>query len=291
MPTKITHQYDSQYARMAKAIAYLAARWESHPSLEQTARVAGLSPWPFQKAFRRWVGVSPKQFQGALSLDYARAHLAAGAPVLEAALATGLSGPSRLHDLAINFDAVTPGEIRTGGDGIILRTGTAATPFGRIFVAASERGITRLAFITKTERDKKAALRTEQTAWPHACFKDDDKIARDVARQLFAPKTKNGGAPLQLAPKGTNFQIKVWQALMAISPGAVVSYRHIAKAIGSPQAARAVGSACAANPIAVLIPCHRVLRETGALGGYAFGLDRKRTLIAWEGAHKNINAK
>jgi AraC family transcriptional regulator of adaptative response/methylated-DNA-[protein]-cysteine methyltransferase len=190
---------------MAKAIAYLAARWESHPSLEQTARVAGLSPWPFQKAFRRWVGVSPKQFQGALSLDYARAHLAAGAPVLEAALATGLSGPSRLHDLAINFDAVTPGEIRTGGDGIILRTGTAATPFGRIFVAASERGITRLAFITKTERDKKAALRTEQTAWPHACFKDDDKIARDVARQLFAPKTKNGGGTPSTGAQGHKF--------------------------------------------------------------------------------------
>jgi AraC family transcriptional regulator of adaptative response/methylated-DNA-[protein]-cysteine methyltransferase len=153
MAAKMTSRSDSQYVRMAKVIAYLAANWETHPSLEQAARVAGLSPRHFQKVFRRWAGVSPKQFQGALSLDHARSHLAAG-----------LSGSSRLHDLAITIDAATPGEIKSGGGGITLRTGTAATPFGLIFVATSERGITRLAFIT--EPGKKAALLAEQTAWP-----------------------------------------------------------------------------------------------------------------------------
>jgi AraC family transcriptional regulator of adaptative response/methylated-DNA-[protein]-cysteine methyltransferase len=288
MATKTTPRADSQYARMAKVIAYLAANWESHPSLEQTAHVAGLSPWHFQKVFRRWVGVSPKQFLGALRLDHARAHLAAGAPVLEAALAAGLSGPSRLHDLAITIDAVTPGEMRTGGRGVSLYTGTAATLFGAIFIATSARGITRLTFTAG--RSTKAALQAEQRAWPHACFKTDDGMARDIARQLFAPKATNMETRLQLAPEGTNFQIKVWQALLAIPPGAVASYQSIAKAIDHPGAARAVGTACAANPIAMLIPCHRVLRESGALGGYAFGVDRKRALIAWENARADDHA-
>jgi AraC family transcriptional regulator of adaptative response/methylated-DNA-[protein]-cysteine methyltransferase len=248
---------------MAEAIAFLAARWDRPPGLTEAARASNLSPWHFQREFKRWVGVSPKHFQGFLTLNQAKASLKHDLPVLEAALAAGLSGPSRLHDLAVAFDAASPGEIRTGGSGLVLRHGIAETPFGRIFAVVSPRGIVRLTFV---EPDAEArALAAERQAWPGARFADDD-------------------APMGLAPRGTNFQIKVWQALLTIPRGAVVSYAMLARAVGAPKAARAIGGACAANPIAVLIPCHRVLRDSGALGGYAFGLERKRALLAWEAA-------
>ncbi len=266
---------------MAEAVAYLAARWDRPCGLTDVATASGLSPWHFQREFKRWIGVSPKQFQGFLTLGHAKASLKRDLPVLEAALSAGLSGPSRLHDLTVGFDAASPGEIKTGGGGLTLRHGIAETPFGRIFVVLSPRGIVRLAFV---EPGAEAQARsTEQQAWPRARFTSDDAAAGAIAERLFSlPLTVDGR--LRLAPRGTNFQVKVWQALLAIPPGAVVTYTMIARAIGAPAAARAVGGACAANPIAVLIPCHRVLRETGALGGYAFGAQRKRALVAWEAA-------
>ncbi len=269
---------DHHYARIARAIAWLVAHWEDRPDLARAARAAGLSPWHFQREFRRWTGVSPKRFLNLLALDEARARLKAGAPVLDAALGAGLSGPSRLHDLAVGFDAASPGEIRGGGAGLTLAYGSAESPFGRLFAAASPRGVTRLAFV---EDDNGTALAAERAAWPNACFIRDDAVARDLADRLFAD---GNTGKVRLAPRGTNFQVKVWQALLAIPPGAVTTYAAIARAIGAPGAARAVGSACAANPVALLIPCHRVLRGSGTLGGYAFGLDRKRALIAWEAA-------
>lgn len=266
---------------MAEAIAFLAARWDRPPGLAEAARASNLSPWHFQREFKRWVGVSPKHFQGFLTLNQAKASLKHDLPVLEAALAAGLSGPSRLHDLAVAFDAASPGEIRTGGSGLVLRHGVAETPFGRIFAVVSPRGIVRLTFV---EPDAEArALAAERQAWPGARFADDDGAAQTIGARLFS-RPPQSGAPMGLAPRGTNFQIKVWQALLTIPRGAVVSYAMLARAIGAPKAARAIGGACAANPIAVLIPCHRVLRDTGALGGYAFGLERKRALLAWEAA-------
>lgn len=272
---------DSQHARMAKAIAFLAERWRDRPDLAQAARAAGLSPWHFERTFTRWVGVSPKRFQGLLALDHAKALLRDGTPVLDAALDTGLSGPARLHDLAVGFDAMSPGEIGSGGEGLTFRYGTAASLFGRVFVTLSPRGVSRLAFVEPGEDD--AFLAAEERIWPRARFVADRAGAADVARRLFA-RAEGSAAPLRLAPRGTNFQVKVWQALMAVPPGSVTTYAAIARALGIPGAARAVGNACAANPIAVLIPCHRVLRETGALGGYAWGLERKRALLAREGA-------
>ncbi|MCZ6610830.1 MAG: methylated-DNA--[protein]-cysteine S-methyltransferase [Alphaproteobacteria bacterium] len=269
---------DRRYARMAEAIAYLAARWDQPPGLAAAARASGLSPWHFQREFKRWVGVSPKHFQGFLTLGHAKASLKRDLPVLEAALAAGLSGPSRLHDLAVAFDAASPGEIRTGGGGLTLRHGVAETPFGRIFAVVSPRGIVRLAFVEPGGETR--ALAAERLAWPGARFAADDGAVRAIAARLISRRKPSGGS-LGLAPLGTNFQIKVWQALLAIPRGAVVTYAMIAQAIG---AARAIGGACAANPIAVLIPCHRVLRNSGALGGYAFGPDVKRALLAWEAA-------
>jgi AraC family transcriptional regulator of adaptative response/methylated-DNA-[protein]-cysteine methyltransferase len=266
---------------MAEAIAFLAARWDRPPGLAEAARASNLSPWHFQREFKRWVGVSPKHFQGFLTLNQAKASLKHDLPVLEAALAAGLSGPSRLRDLAVAFDAASPGEIRTGGNGLVLRHGIAETPFGRVFAVVSPRGIVRLAFV---EPDTEArALDAERQAWPGARFAADERADQTIAAHLFSPRSRPG-APLSLAPRGTNFQIKVWQALLAIPRGAVVSYAMIAHAVGAPRAARAIGGACAANPIAVLIPCHRVLHDTGALGGYAFGIERKRALLAWEAA-------
>lgn len=282
-----THQ-DRTLARMADAIAYLSERWADPPALSTAARACGMSPWHFQREFTRAVGVSPKRFAGFLALGHAKQALQRKAPVLDAALDAGLSGPSRLHDLAVGFDGASPGEIKSGGAGLVMRFGTADTPFGRIFAAASARGITRLAFIDG-EGDAEKALASERQTWPHARFEEDSEAAARIAAALFKPGAA-GAAPLRLAPHGTNFQIKVWQALLAIPPGAVATYSAIARAIGAPRAARAVGSACGANPIALLIPCHRVLRETGALGGYAFGLSRKRALIAWEGARTDGGA-
>lgn len=276
----MSSDHDPNFARMADAIAYLAERWAETPSLEAAARAAGMSPFHFQRTFTRAVGVSPKRFTGCLALDHAKHALKCDAAVLDAALDAGLSGPSRLHDLAVAIDGASPGEIKSGGAGLAIRYGTAETPFGPIFVAATPRGITRLAFV---EDGGDHALAAERAVWSEARFHRDAGLADGIAETLFAPEPIDG-APLRLAPRGTNFQVKVWQALLAIPPGAVSTYAAIAKAIGAPRAARAVGSACGANPIALLIPCHRVLRESGALGGYAFGLPRKRALLAWEAA-------
>lgn len=275
------HRDDARFARMAEAIAYLAARWDRPPDLAEAASACGLSPWHFQREFKRWVGVSPKQFQGLLTLDHARESLRSGRPVLDAALAAGLSGPSRLHDLAVACDAASPGEIGAGGRGLTLSHGVAESPFGQIFGVLSPRGIARLAFVTPGA--SASWLAAERAAWPAARFVADDGAVRKIAARLFTDSSGDG-APVRLAPRGTNFQIKVWQALLTIPRGAVASYAAIAGAVGAPGAARAVGGACAANPIAVLIPCHRVLRESGALGGYAFGVERKRALLAWEAA-------
>ena len=270
---------DRHYARIAKAIAWLAANWEERPDLACAADAAGLSPWHFQREFRLWTGVSPKRFLNLLALDEARARLKAGAPVLDAALGAGLSGPSRLHDLAIGFDGASPGEIRDGGAGLTLTFGFAESPFGRLFVTASPRGVTRLAFVE--ERRQRRRSRPSTRPGPrHASPATMPWHAR--SRTGCSPAASAG--TVRLAPRGTNFQVRVWQALLAIPPGAVTTYAAIARAIGAPGAARAVGSACGANPVALLIPCHRVLRGSGALGGYAFGLERKRALIAWETA-------
>jgi AraC family transcriptional regulator of adaptative response/methylated-DNA-[protein]-cysteine methyltransferase len=269
----------SDYDRIAAAIHFLDAHAETQPDLAAAAAHVGLSPHHFQRVFTRWAGVSPKRFLQFHTLERARRLLAERRSVLDATYAAGLSGPGRLHDLFVSVEAVTPGEFKTGGRGLRVAWGLHETPFGRALVATCERGVCHLAF-----GEDDALLAAEFGArWPGAERVRSDLETAPVARRIFSPELA-AGAPLALVLKGTNFQLKVWEALLRIPPGAVASYEQIAEAVGRPAAVRAVGTAVGQNPVAFVVPCHRVLRKTGALGGYRWGLDRKRAMLGWEAA-------
>ena len=272
---------DQQYRRIAEAIAYLTERADEQPSLDDAAARIGLSPFHFQRLFRAYAGVTPKQFLAHLTVHNAKALLDANASVLDAALDVGLSSPARLHDHFVSIDAVTPGEYKTGGADISIRYGYAPTPFGTAFVAQTARGICAFAFVDGNGDDEFAALATE---WPNATLVRDDADARAVAERTFA--TRPEGAPLRVLVKGTNWQVRVWRALLEIPEGGLASYGSLARALGNADASRAVGSAIGKNAVGVLIPCHRVITSTGAIGGYRWGTRRKRALLAWESARK-----
>lgn len=271
---------DAQYDRIAAAIAYLTRHADRQPELSEVARHAGLSPHHFQRTFRRWAGVSPKRFVQFLTIERAKPLLRGEASVLDATYEVGLSGPGRLHDLFVSVEAMTPGEYKALGDGLAIRWGVHASPFGRCLVGITDRGICHLAF---GEREKKLAASLE-AEWPAASLVRDATETGDIVRRLVAPRGEGNGRPLPLLLRGTNFQLKVWHALLRVPEGATVSYGDLARAVGRPKAVRAVGNAVGSNRIAWLIPCHRVLRSTGALGGYHWGEDRKRALLAWERA-------
>lgn len=270
------------YRRIARAIRWLEAHRHTHPNLDQIAAVMGLSPFHAQRLFTRWAGISPKRFLGLLTLAEARDLLAESGSVLDTAYELGLSGPSRLHDLFTSYDAITPGAFKGRGAGMVLRYGVHPTPYGEAFVLASARGIVRLEFLGEDE-DAREALGGARSAWPRAEIVGDRAATGELIRLAFAPLNGEPAPPLVLA--GTNFQIQVWSALLRVPPGRVVSYRQIARAIGRPHAARAVGRAVGSNRIGVLVPCHRVIRETGLVGGYHWGVERKRAMLARERAH------
>lgn len=265
------------YARIARAIGFIAEHAVRQPSLDEIAAAVHTSPYHFQRLFTRWSGISPKRFLGYLTLDHAKRALAANASVLDAALDAGLSGPSRLHDLFVSLEAVTPGEFKARGAGLTIRYGIHDGPFGRFVVGMTERGICALDF------DEAATTATAEAflgqRWALARLRRDQAGTAALTGTLFS-----GGTGLRLWCQGSNFQIKVWSALMRVPPGGLVSYRQLAAAIGQPTASRAVGNALASNPIAVLIPCHRVIRGTGLFDDYKWGALRKRALIAWEAA-------
>jgi AraC family transcriptional regulator, regulatory protein of adaptative response / methylated-DNA-[protein]-cysteine methyltransferase len=269
--------------RVERAIRYLARNRLEQPSLEDVADVMGLSPFHAQRVFSGWVGVSPKQFLGLLTVEHAKALLRDAESVLGAALEVGLSGPSRLHDLFVKLEAITPGEYKAEGQGLTMRWGIHPTPFGDALFVASPRGLARLAFLA--EEAPGAALAEAREDWPLSRFVEDPRATAEHAASAFA--NLDGGpapAPIRVLVKGSPFQVQVWRALLRIPAGAAVSYGGLAKAIGQPGASRAVGTACGRNRVGYLIPCHRVIRETGALGGYHWGLDLKRTLLATESA-------
>jgi AraC family transcriptional regulator of adaptative response/methylated-DNA-[protein]-cysteine methyltransferase len=270
---------NDDYARIERAIRFLDTHAHEQPGLDAVAQAVGLSAFHFQRLFRRWAGISPKRFVQFLTADRARRELSRGA--LDAALASGLSGHGRLHDLMVNVYAATPGELRRGGAGLAIRHGFAPTPFGECLVGLTARGLCHLAFTSPGGRN--AALDELAARWPRARLVPARKDAEAVAQRLFTA-TKRSPFALTLHLHGTNFQIRVWEALLRIPPGGVTSYESLARGIGSPRAARAVASAVAANPIAVLIPCHRVIRKTGAFGDYHWGQTRKQALLAWEAA-------
>ncbi len=279
----MTHDIEvSDYARIERAIRFLDANRAAQPALADVAKHVGLSEAHFQKLFIRWAGISPKRFLQYRTAQVVKRLLAEDRSVLDVSYEAGLSGPGRLHDLVVNAEAATPGELQRFGAGLTVRYGFHPTVFGECLIAVTPRGICHLAFVHPvSRRDALARLRAE---WPKAELVPDQDGTRSFAERAFpAP-----GAPrsaLALHVKGTNFQLKVWDALLHVGDGAVTTYGAIAQAIGSPGGSRAVGGAVGANPISYLIPCHRVIRASGELGGYAWGPDRKRVMLALESTH------
>jgi AraC family transcriptional regulator of adaptative response/methylated-DNA-[protein]-cysteine methyltransferase len=270
----------TDYERIERAIRYLEKNYQHQPGLKALARGAGLSEFHFQRLFRRWAGISPKRFVQYLTAGHAVRMLRESRTNLEAAYDSGLSGGGRLHDLLVNFHAVTPGELKRAGAGLTIQYGFHSSPFGECLIAVTARGICHLGFVSADRRAATAELAAE---WPRARLEEAPRVTAPLARRLFA--RVNGDSPgIDLHVRGTNFQIKVWEALLRIPPGGVVSYEDLARHIHAPRAVRAVANAVAHNPVAWLIPCHRVIRKSGALGGYRWGETRKKALLAWEAA-------
>lgn len=282
MPTASPFLDSRDFARVARAIRYIDAHYTRQPRLATIAAAVHLSEFHFNRLFRRWAGLTPKQYLGFVTARAARAVLLHTPSVLEAAYAVGLSGPGRLHDLLVTLEGVTPGEIKAQGGDLTLTYGFSATPFGGALLAASERGLSHLAFVEPDgERAALARLRAE---WPRAQLRHEDAAARALAQRIWqSPPVAARAAPLRLWVRGSRFQLKVWQALLELGAQGPTTYAALARAAGVPHGARAVGNAVAANPIAWLIPCHGVLRADGALGEYRWGADRKRAILAWEG--------
>ncbi|MHC4883623.1 MAG: methylated-DNA--[protein]-cysteine S-methyltransferase [Planctomycetota bacterium] len=268
----------SDYERIEAAIEFLSGRVQHQPSLDELAQHIGLSSFHLQRLFKRWAGVSPKRFLQHLTIDNARRRLRASQSVLDTSFAVGLSGPSRLHDLFLSVDAVTPGEFKSGGAGLTLTYGFHETPFGEALLVESVRGICALAFAGPASRE--TVLEEVRQRWRAAEFVADGGVGRETIETLFGPE--GGGQKVSLLLKGTNFQLKVWEALLRIPEGAVTSYGRLAEMVGRPGASRAVGTAVGQNPIAFLIPCHRVLRANGAVGGYHWGTIRKQAMLVRE---------
>jgi AraC family transcriptional regulator, regulatory protein of adaptative response / methylated-DNA-[protein]-cysteine methyltransferase len=270
------------YARVAAAIAFIAERAPAQPVLDQVAAAVGLSPHHFHRLFRRWAGLTPKRFLQLLTLEEAKRRLDASRSVLDAAYGAGLSGPGRLHDLFVGLEGVTPGEYRRGGDGVEISFGLADSPFGEALVGRTERGVCHLSFLDPAgDLDRPApdrALDALRAEWPAARLRRDDGVAGAVVAAIFA-----GDRP-PLHVQGTNFQARVWDALLRIPEGGVTCYEDVARSLGRPGATRAVAGAVARNRVAWLIPCHRVIRKVGETGGYRWGRDRKRAMLAWEAA-------
>ncbi|MBI3778220.1 MAG: methylated-DNA--[protein]-cysteine S-methyltransferase [Gammaproteobacteria bacterium] len=274
-------QRATDYERIERAIRYLEENYRQQPDLKELARDAGLSEFHFQRLFRRWAGISPKRFLQYLTAGHAVRMLRESRSNLEAAHDAGLSGGGRLHDLLVNFHAVTPGELKRAGAGLTIQYGFHPSPFGECLIGVTTRGVCHLGFVPPESR--RAALAELTTEWPRARFEEASRMTAPIAHRLFT--RGNGQAPgIDLHVPGTNFQIKVWAALLRIPPGNVASYEDIARRIRAPRAVRAVANAVAHNPVAWLIPCHRVIRKSGALGGYRWGETRKQALLAWEAA-------
>ena len=288
MDTRADRLDSRDFQRIARAIAHIDAHWREQPTLAELARAAGLSRFHFSRLFRRWAGISPRQYLQHVTGAAAKARLRGRESVLDAALATGLSGPGRLHDLIVTLEAMSPAEYAHGGAGVRIDCGIAPTPFGLMLSGRSARGVCYLGFVPDAQRVR--AERLLRAEWPRAELHWSDVSAAELARLLWpeAParyaraRRADGAAELRLRVRATNFQLRVWRALLQIDPDRHSSYGALARRLGSPRSARAVGQAVGANPIAWVIPCHRVLRGSGELGGYRWGPERKRAMLAWE---------
>jgi len=271
------------FTRMTRAIEFIEREFERQPRLAEIARHVGLSEFHFNRLFRRWTGLTPKQYLAEVTARAAGAALRDEPSVMDAAHAVGLSGGGRLHDLTVTLEAMTPGEIRAQGEGVQVRHGIANTPFGSAFLAETPRGLCRLAFIEPGEDRAELAGLREQFA--RAKFVRDDARAAELVAMIWG----GAEATLPLAVCGTNFQVQVWRALLELEPGATVTYSALARRLGKSKGARAVGNAVGANPVAWVIPCHRVLRAGGKLGGYRWGTARKQMIRRWENRRAGVS--
>jgi AraC family transcriptional regulator, regulatory protein of adaptative response / methylated-DNA-[protein]-cysteine methyltransferase len=278
-PAPATGDYDL----IRRAIAFLSESWTNHPPLEDLSHHLGLSVAHTQKLFKRWCGLSPKEFVQAIAVDRARELLAGSATLLDAAHEVGLSGAGRLHDLFVTHEAMTPGDYKRRGEGLSISYGFHACPFGDAILMVTERGVCGLGFINEDLGETRAeALADLQRRWPRASYTLAPDQTAPHAAQIFQPEAWRADRPVRLVMIGTAFDVRVWEALLRIPIGRAVSYTDIARHLGQPTASRAVGSAVGRNPISFVVPCHRVMRGDGSLAGYHWGLTRKRALIGWE---------
>jgi AraC family transcriptional regulator of adaptative response/methylated-DNA-[protein]-cysteine methyltransferase len=281
MPTSAPGVRD--YDQIRRAIAFLARTWTEQPGLEELAAHLDLEPTQCQKLFKRWCGLSPKEFVQALTVHHARGLLKDSASVLDAAFEVGLSGGGRLHDLFVSHEAMTPGEYKRRGEGLEMAYGFHASPFGEALLIATRRGLAGLAFVDEDKgQTPQDTLAEMMLRWPRAQFVAAPDRTASFARLVFNPADWSKDRPVRLVMIGSDFEVRVWETLLRIPMGRAVSYGDIASHLGRPTAARAVGAAVGRNPISFVVPCHRVLGRDGSLTGYHWGLTRKRALIGWE---------
>ena len=281
LPT-MTHSakhFADDYARIEQAIRYIENHFPNQPNLDEIAAQSGLSTFHFQRTFKRWAGISPKRFLQFITSAHAARLLRESKSNLDVAISTGLSSTSRLHDLMVNVNAMTPGQFKNHGQNLSISFGTHPTPFGTCLIATTDTGICHLGFFSAPQRG--AVIDDLKKKWHQAQFSQDQATTAILAERIFQNGTSS---TLQLHVSGTNFQIKVWQALLNVPIGNLISYQALAQVAGYAKASRAVGSAMARNPVAYLIPCHRVVRQSGLIGNYRWGTARKKAIIAWESA-------
>jgi AraC family transcriptional regulator, regulatory protein of adaptative response / methylated-DNA-[protein]-cysteine methyltransferase len=276
MTTQNFNQLSEDYTRIEQAIHFLEENAWRQPSLQEVAASVHLSEFHFQRLFTRWAGISPKRFMQFLTKENAK-KLLVDSNTLDAAYSAGLSSPGRLHDLFVNCEAVTPGEYKQKGEGLKIIYGYHPTPYGECLIASTERGICSLAFVTELGRE--AILQEMKADWSNALWVEDSEKTGGLVKRIFSPDLKT---PISLHLRGTNFQIKVWEALLRVPQGQVTCYENLAEKTGNASAPRAVGNALAHNPVAYLIPCHRVLRKVGEFGNYRYGSARKKAMLLRE---------
>ncbi|MFL5143390.1 MAG: methylated-DNA--[protein]-cysteine S-methyltransferase [Microvirga sp.] len=270
----------TDYDIVRRAIAHIRGHWRAQPEVEEVAEAAGVTVTELHHLFRRWAGLTPKAFLQALTLDHARRLLRDSASVLDASYEVGLSGPGRLHDLFVTHEAMSPGEWKSGGEGLTLHYGFHPSPFGTALVMATERGLAGLAFADAGEQQ--AAFADMSGRWPKATYVEDNERTAPLAQRIFDAKLWRPDRPLRVVLIGTDFEVRVWDALLKVPFGRLTTYSELASKVCSPAAARAVGAAVGKNPISFVVPCHRVLGRSGALTGYHWGLTRKQAILGWE---------
>ena len=273
------------YERIEKAIQFLSENFHSQPSLKEISAKIHVSEYHFQRLFSRWVGISPKRFLQFLTKEYAKTLLEKSINLLDVTYESGLTSPGRLHDLFVTCEAVTPGEYKAKGAGLEIAYGYHATPFGECMLAKTDRGICGLSFVQNDDRQPVFASLAQR--WQNAKLIENPDVTRPLIKRIFNPSEEKDSTTLHLVLSGTNFQIKVWEALIKIPMGAVVSYEDVAAHIGMPKASRAVGNAVGNNPVSFVIPCHRVIRKTAEFGNYGGGVARKLMILGWEAVQMN----